>query len=97
MLRGQPYLSELAWQRGHRHGHDAYSLVGIIHTLAPPMVRERIGEVLAAPVEPWDALVCTSPAVRDSVEGLLDRWQDYIESFWWQTFLPPVASASLGC
>ena len=79
LLRGQPYLSELAWQRGHRHGHDAYSLVGVIHTLAPPIVRERIGEVLIAPVEPWDALVCTSPAVRDSVERLLDRWQEYIE------------------
>ena len=43
LLRGQPYLSELAWQRGHRHGHDAYSLVGLF-ILAPPMVRERIGE-----------------------------------------------------
>ena len=21
LLRGQPYLSELAWERGHRHGH----------------------------------------------------------------------------
>ena len=20
-LRGQPYLSDLAWERGHRHGH----------------------------------------------------------------------------
>ena len=39
LLRGQPYLSELAWERGHRHGHKAYSLVGMIHTLAPPKVR----------------------------------------------------------
>ena len=36
LLRGQPYLSELAWERGHSHGHQAYSLVGMIHTLAPP-------------------------------------------------------------
>ena len=27
LLRGQPYLSELAWERGHRHGHQAYSLL----------------------------------------------------------------------
>ena len=39
LLRGQPYLSDLAWQRGHCHGHQAYSLVGMIHTLAPPKVR----------------------------------------------------------
>ena len=31
LLRGQPYLSELAWERGHLHGHQAYSLVGMIH------------------------------------------------------------------
>ena len=77
LLRGQPYLSELAWERGHRHGHQAYSLVGMIHTLAPPKVRELIGEVLTAPVQPWDALICTSPAVRECLEGLLDRWQEH--------------------
>ncbi len=78
LLRGQPYISELAWERGHRHGHQAYSLVGMIHTLAPPKVRELIGEVLLAPVQPWDALICTSPAVRQCLEGLLDRWQDHL-------------------
>ena len=78
LLRGQPYLSELAWERGHRHGHQAYSLVGMIHTLAPPKVRELIGEVLLAPVQPWDALICTSPAVRQCLEGILDRWQEHL-------------------
>ena len=78
LLRGQPYISELAWERGHRHGHGAYSLVGMIHTLAPPKVRELIGEVLTAPVQSWDALICTSPAVRGCLEGLLDRWQEHL-------------------
>ena len=78
LLRGQPYLSELAWERGCRHGHKAYSLVGMIHTLAPPKVRELIGDVLVAPVQPWDALICTSPAVRECLERLLDRWQAHL-------------------
>ena len=78
LLRGQPYLSELAWARASRHGHKTYSLVGMIHTLAPPKVRELIGEVLLAPVQPWDALICTSPAVRQCLEGLLDRWQVHL-------------------
>ena len=78
LLRGQPYLCDLAWERGHRFGHQAYSLVGMIHTLAPPKVRELIGEVLVAPVQPWDALICTSPAVRDCLESLLDRWQAHL-------------------
>ena len=78
LLRGQPYLSELAWERAHRSGHNSYSLVGMIHTLAPPKVRELIGDVLVSPVQPWDALICTSPAVRDCLNLLLDRWQDYL-------------------
>ena len=75
LLRGQPYLSGLAWDRGYRHDHNAYSLVGMIHTLAPPKVRELIGELLVAPIQPWDALICTSPAVRECLEGLFDRWE----------------------
>ena len=78
LLRGQPYLSELAWERGYHHSHTDYSLVGVIHTLAPPKVRELIGDVLIAPIQPWDALICTSPAVRTCLEGFLDRWQSYL-------------------
>ena len=88
LLRGQPYLSELAWERGHLHGHKAYSLVGMIHTLAPPKVRELIGEVLVAPVQPWDALICTSPAVRGCIEGLLDRWQSHLSDRFGGTHSP---------
>lgn len=78
LLRAQPYLSELAWERGHCNGHQAYSLVRMIHTLAPPKMRELIGEVLTTPVQPWDALICTSPAVRECLEGLLDCWQELL-------------------
>lgn len=78
LLRGQPYLAELAWARGHQHGHQAYSLVGMIHTLAPPTVRELMGAALIAPVQSWDALICTSPAVRSCLEGLFDRWQEHL-------------------
>lgn len=77
LLRGQPYLSELAWERGTCN-HHSYSLVGLIHTLAPPKVRELIGDVLLAPVQPWDALVCTSPSVRQCLEEILDGWQEYL-------------------
>ena len=88
LLRGQPYLSELAWERGFRHGNQAYSLVGVVHTLAPPKVRELIGEALIAPVQPWDALICTSPAVRDCLDRLLDRWQGHLSHRFGGTLAP---------
>jgi glycosyltransferase involved in cell wall biosynthesis len=78
LLRGQPYLGELAWMRRRFSADQAYSLVGLIHTLAPPAIREQIGAVLETPVRPWDALICTSTAVRQGVEALLAAWQEHL-------------------
>ena len=67
LLRGQPYLHELAWLR-RQGAHDrAYSLIGLVHTIAPPAIRELISETLFSPVQPWDALICTSPSVRQAL------------------------------
>ena len=49
LLRGQPYLSELAWTRCQAGCQRDYSLVGLIHTIAPPAVRESIGAASLAP------------------------------------------------
>jgi len=78
LLRGQPYLGELAWMRRGYSTDCAYSLVGLIHTLAPPAIREQIGAVLETPVRPWDALICTSPSVRQGVEAMLTAWQEHL-------------------
>ncbi len=78
LLRGQPYLSELAWTRCQAGRQRDYSLVGLVHTLAPPAVRESIGAALLAPVEPWDALISTSPAVQQAMHQLFDRYEGYL-------------------
>ncbi len=78
LLRGQPHLSELAWIRRGEGRDDAYSLVGLIHTLAPPAVRESIGAAAVAPLQPWDALVCTSPAVQQALREMFETWGDYL-------------------
>lgn len=79
LLRGQPYLSELAWIRRSQGRDDAYSLVGLIHTLAPPAVRESIGASAVAPLQPWDALVCTSPAVQRALGEMFESWGGYLQ------------------
>jgi glycosyltransferase involved in cell wall biosynthesis len=79
LLRGQPYLDELAWIRRAFRPANAYSLVGLIHTLAPPAVRELIGAVATAPVYPWDALICSSPSVREGLERMFGQWHDYLQ------------------
>jgi glycosyltransferase involved in cell wall biosynthesis len=78
LLRGQPYLHELAWLRRRMAGDRAYSLIGMIHTLAPPAIREYLSENLLAPVQPWDALICTSPAVRQALSQMFDEYGDFL-------------------
>jgi glycosyltransferase involved in cell wall biosynthesis len=79
LLRGQPGLSELAWMRRQAVGDRAYSLIGLLHSIAPPALREQIAGAAIAPVQDWDAQVCTSPAVRDAVVAMFDDWNDYLQ------------------
>jgi glycosyltransferase involved in cell wall biosynthesis len=33
---------------------------------------------VVAPLHPWDAVICTSPSVRDAVAQMLDGWSDHL-------------------
>ena len=77
LLRGKADLADLAWLR-RSVGDRAYSLIGLVHTIAPPAVREQIAASSLAPVQAWDALICTSPSVRDALSTMFDEWGDYL-------------------
>ena len=55
-----------------RAGSAAYSLVGVTHTTASHRAMDAITGLLTAPVMPWDALICTSTAVLETVKLLLN-------------------------
>ncbi|MGZ3402724.1 MAG: glycosyltransferase family 4 protein [Phenylobacterium sp.] len=78
LLRGQPDLQDLAWLRRISGSDRSFSLIGLVHTLAPPTIRVTISQALTAPVHPWDAVICTSPSVRDAVGEMFDQWGDYL-------------------
>ena len=59
-------------------GHDAWSLCGITHTTANQGTVENLTALATDPVQPWDALICTSNAVKANVEYLLDRQEEYL-------------------
>jgi glycosyltransferase involved in cell wall biosynthesis len=61
-----------------RAGCNAYSLVGVTHTTASHGAMESIVNLLSAPVMPWDALICTSKAVVDSVKVMLEAELEYL-------------------
>ncbi len=74
-----PTIADQAWLR-RAHDQRAWSLCGITHTTASDTVMEAIGSFATAPLQPWDAVICTSQAVRDTLTGVLDEWGDYLES-----------------
>ncbi|MGF1641909.1 MAG: glycosyltransferase family 4 protein [Rhodospirillales bacterium] len=72
-----PGLSEFAWGRRHLD-QRAFSLCGITHTTASAAAMDDIGQLLVAPIQSWDALICTSQCVRDTVRQVLGDWGDYL-------------------
>lgn len=78
LMRGKADISDLAWMRRRNASDRAYSLVGLIHTVAPPRLREMIAMTAVAPIHPWDALICTSPSVRENLERLFVDWGEHL-------------------
>lgn len=78
LLRGQPELYDLAWFRRRALGDKAYSLLGLVHTIAPPAMRQIISMTQVAPMHPWDAVICTSPSVRDAMARMMAEWGEYL-------------------
>jgi len=72
-----PGLGEHAWRRA-AYGHGRWSLCGITHTTASAGVMDAIAELITAPVQPWDAVICTSTAVKDNVQHVLQAQADYL-------------------
>ena len=70
MLPG-PDIGTYAWRRRRIGPAQAFSVVGVTHTTASESAMDSIADLLTAPVQPWDALICTSAAVRGMVGRLL--------------------------
>ena len=78
LLRGQPDLYELSWLRRRAVGDRAYSLLGLAHTLAPPAMRQVMAMASVGPTHPWDAIICTSPSVRDGLTEMFAEWGEHL-------------------
>jgi glycosyltransferase involved in cell wall biosynthesis len=77
LLHPFPGFGPLAWNRQFA-GPASYSLLGITHTTAAQSVMDSIGNLAVAPIRPWDAVICTSRAVRATYETVLELWEDYL-------------------
>ena len=72
-----PEINAEAWRR-LPYGARRYAITGITHTTASAAVMRIVPELLIAPLEDYDALICTSAAVRAAVETQLDLMRAYM-------------------
>lgn len=73
-----PGIGEHALHRA-AHGHGAWSLCGITHTTSSAGAMDALAQLITAPVQPWDAVICTSAAVKDNVNRLLQAQVDALQ------------------
>ncbi len=73
-----PGISGHTWQRA-AFGHGSWSLCGITHTTSSAGAMDALAELITAPVQPWDAVICTSSAVKNNVERVLQAQVDYLK------------------
>ena len=71
LYRPDVAIAHDAWRRQAVGLGHAYSLCGVTHTISTHSTNELISAMLAAPVEPWDALICTSSSARSAVQSIL--------------------------
>jgi starch synthase len=72
-----PTISTAAWRR-RAVGQRLYSLCGVTHTTASAGAMDWIVGLLSSPVQEWDALICTSQVVRDTIDRVLGEQQEFL-------------------
>lgn len=92
-----PTLGPESWWR-RRYGRAHYSLCGLTHTTATHRAIAALEDLLTCPTETWDGLICTSAAVRASVETQLALIADDLQARLGATRLsgPQLATIPLG-
>jgi glycosyltransferase involved in cell wall biosynthesis len=61
-------------------GDDAYALCGVTHTIASRVALDSIAELTVAPVMPWDAIICTSQAVRQAMTVVIEAAEAHLRA-----------------
>ncbi|MCH7685078.1 MAG: hypothetical protein IH899_00090, partial [Planctomycetes bacterium] len=67
-----------AWARQHG-GPGSFSLSGVTHTLCSPNMVHALCQMVTAPFESYDTLICTSKAVIQMVRSVTSTYADYLK------------------
>ena len=73
-----PGLNHWCWLRTG-HPSTRFSLTGVTHTLCSQGVMQGLEQLVTAPLEAWDALVCTSRSAQQVVHAAMACMQERLE------------------
>ena len=82
-----PGLHHWCWMRAEGFS-SRFSLTGVTHTLCSHKVMQGLEQLVTAPLEPWDALVCTSRSALHVVQEAMGCMHERLERRFQRT-LPP--------
>ena len=82
-----PGLHHWSWLRAESAA-SRFSLTGVTHTLCSYGVMQGLEQLVTAPLEPWDSLICTSKSALQVVQEAMSRMHERLERRFQQT-LPP--------
>ncbi len=66
-------LAPFAWRRQAAGREGAYSLVGVVDSLAEAAIFDDAAGLVGAPLAPWDAIVCPSRAAEAAFRRIFDE------------------------
>jgi glycosyltransferase involved in cell wall biosynthesis len=75
-----PGLGSYSFWRRRLGNQRAFSLCGVTHTTSTDRVMDALSNGLTAPVQPWDAIICTSRAVQSMVRRQIQENAHYLQS-----------------
>lgn len=73
-----PNYAAECWRRAP-FGATSFAICGITHTTATKAVMQGVFDLRMAPQMPWDAVICTSRAVRDSFDVQMELTDAFIK------------------
>ena len=68
-----PDISRFVNQR-YFFGDNNYSIIGVTHTTASEAAIGSLLDCYTSPLMPWDALICTSDSVKNSLDNLYNQY-----------------------
>jgi glycosyltransferase involved in cell wall biosynthesis len=74
-----PGISRLSWPR-RSFNQRAFSLCGITHTIASENVMDQLAKTLLAPLQSWDAVICTSISVKQAIEQFYEGYGEFTQA-----------------